>query len=116
MARLIRKTAKVSGSGGSKINVRLRKWTKKELHKFKNHSREQTPVTIIAKLTKRTVGALRQKAYKLGLPLGRSSREWTREDLRELKRHVRQKTPATTVCKWMKRTVAAGKRKAWILG
>src|SRR6266853_2043542 len=129
MARLIRKTAKVSGSGGGKINVRGREWTKEDLRELKNHSREKTPAKTIAKLTKRTVGALRQKAFILGLPLGRSSREWTKEDLRELKRyarqkpptkedlrelksHLRKKTPVTTIAKSMRRTVAAVKRKA----
>ena len=65
MARLIRKTAKVSGSGGGKINVRGREWTKEDLRELKNHSREKTPAKTIAKLTKRTVGALRQKAFIL---------------------------------------------------
>ena len=116
MARLIRKTAKVSGSGGGKINVRGREWTKEDLRELKNHSREKTPATTIAKSMKRTVGALRQKAFILGLPLGRSSREWTKEDLRELKRYARQKPPATTIAKSMKRTVAAVKRKAITLG
>jgi hypothetical protein len=63
MARLIRKTAKVSGSGGGKINVRGREWTKEDLRELKNHSREKTPAKTIAKLTKQTVGALRQKAW-----------------------------------------------------
>ncbi len=35
MARLIRKTAKVSGSGGGKINVRGREWTKEDLRETK---------------------------------------------------------------------------------
>ena len=116
MARLIRKTAKVSGSGGGKINVRGREWTKEDLRELKNHSREKTPAKTIAKFTKRTVGALRQKAFILGLPLGRSSREWTKEDLRELKRYARQKPPATTIAKSMERTVAAVRRKAITLG
>ena len=114
MARSIRKTAK--GSGGGKNNTRGREWTKEELREFKNHSREQTPVATISKLTKRTIGALRQKAFKLGLPLGRSSREWTKGDVRELKNHARQKTPAITVSKLMKRTVSAVKHKALTLG
>src|SRR6266849_1267714 len=112
MARLIRKTANVSGSGGGKINVRSRECTKEDLRELKNHSREKTPATTIAKSMKRTVGALRQKAFILGLPLGRSSREWTKEDLRELKSHLRKKTPVTTTAKTMRRTVAAVKRKA----
>src|SRR6266699_5679528 len=116
MGRLIRKTAKVSGSGGGKINVRGREWTKEDLRELKNHSREKTPAKTIAKLTKRTVGALRQKAFKLGLSLGRSSREWTKEDLRELKNHSREKTPATTISKLTKRTVGAVRQKAFKLG
>src|SRR6266566_1368499 len=97
MTRLIRQTAKASRSG--KINTRGREWTKEDLRELKNHSREKTPVTTISKLTKRTVGALKQKAIKLGLSLGRPSRKWTKEDLRELKSHLRQKTPATTISK-----------------
>src|SRR5450759_2868079 len=34
------------------------------------HSKARTPVDKIAKLTKRTVGSLRQKALKLGIGLG----------------------------------------------
>jgi hypothetical protein len=34
------------------------------------HSKARTPVTKIAKLTKRSVGSLRQKALKLGIGLG----------------------------------------------
>jgi hypothetical protein len=34
------------------------------------HSKARTPVEKIAKLTKRTVGSLRQKAMKLGIGLG----------------------------------------------
>jgi hypothetical protein len=98
MARLIPKTGKASGAG--KISV-LSRWTKEDLRELKNHSRKKTPVTTISKLTKRTVEALRQKAFKLGLPLGRSSREWTKEDLRELKRYARQKPPAPTIAKSM---------------
>src|SRR6266436_2477218 len=112
MARLIRKTAKVSGSGGGKINVRGREWTKEDLRELKNHSREKTPAKTIAKSTKRTVAALKQKAFTLRLSLGRPVRKWTKEDLRELKSHLRKKTPVTTIAKSMRRTVAAVKRKA----
>jgi hypothetical protein len=37
---------------------------------LKAHSRSKTPVVKISKLTKRTIGALRQKALTLGIPLG----------------------------------------------
>ena len=91
MARLIRKTAKVPGSGGGKFNVLGREWTKEDLGALKNHSHEKTPAKTIAKLMKRTVGALRQKAFLLGLPLGRSSREWTKQDVREYMRDKRRR-------------------------
>jgi hypothetical protein len=47
-----------------------REWTKEELREFKAHSKAKTPVAKIAKQTKRTEGALRQKAIVLGIPLG----------------------------------------------
>ncbi|TFW60145.1 hypothetical protein CT676_16000 [Bradyrhizobium sp. MOS001] len=36
----------------------------------KAHSKARTPVVKIAKMTKRTAGALRQKALSLGIGLG----------------------------------------------
>jgi hypothetical protein len=47
-----------------------REWTKADVRELKQHSRSKTPVVKIAKLTKRTNGALRQKAFELGLSLG----------------------------------------------
>jgi hypothetical protein len=47
-----------------------RRWTKKDISELKLHSRTKTPVAKISKLTKRTVGALRQKAFQMGLALG----------------------------------------------
>jgi hypothetical protein len=47
-----------------------RAWTKQHLQELRAHSRAKTPVAKISKLTKRTPGALRQKALELGLPLG----------------------------------------------
>ena len=47
-----------------------REWTKADIRELKTHSRAKTPVAKIAKLTKRTIGALRQKAFQLGLSLG----------------------------------------------
>jgi hypothetical protein len=43
MARLIRKTPKASVSGGGKVNVRGREWTKEDLRELKSHSRKKTP-------------------------------------------------------------------------
>jgi hypothetical protein len=45
-------------------------WTKENVRELKQHSRAKTPVANISKLTKRTVGALHQKALRLGMSLG----------------------------------------------
>ena len=47
-----------------------RGWTKEHVREPKAHSRSKTPVAKISKLTKRTAGALRQKALEMGLSLG----------------------------------------------
>src|SRR5258706_16479000 len=43
-----------------------RDWTKADLRELKDHSKARTPVVKISKLTKRSVGALRQKALHMG--------------------------------------------------
>jgi hypothetical protein len=45
-------------------------WSASDKRELKKHSRAKTPVSAISKAMKRTVGALRQQAIKLGLPLG----------------------------------------------
>jgi hypothetical protein len=47
-----------------------REYTKADVKELRAHSKARTPVAKIAKLTKRTDGALRQKALKLGIKLG----------------------------------------------
>lgn len=47
-----------------------REWTKSDVKELKAHSKARTPVIKIAKMTKRTEGALRQKAIVLGIGLG----------------------------------------------
>jgi hypothetical protein len=47
-----------------------RDWTKEQVRELKDHSRAKTPVAKISRLTKRTEGALRQKATQLGISLG----------------------------------------------
>jgi hypothetical protein len=55
----------------AKAAKRVRKeWTKENLRELKMHSKAKTPVAKISKAMKRTVGALRQKAYGLGFGLG----------------------------------------------
>jgi hypothetical protein len=50
--------------------TRRRAWTKADHRTLKAHSKARTAVVKIAKLMKRTVGALRQQALKLGIGLG----------------------------------------------
>ena len=45
-------------------------WTKDDYRTLKAHSKAKTPVVKIAKQMKRTAGALRQQALKLGIGLG----------------------------------------------
>ena len=45
-------------------------WTKAHHAELRKHSKAKTPVAKISKMMKRTVGALRQAAIKLGIPLG----------------------------------------------
>jgi hypothetical protein len=50
--------------------TKKRAWTKKDRRNLKAHSKARTPVVKISKQMKRTVGALRQKAFQLGFRLG----------------------------------------------
>jgi hypothetical protein len=47
-----------------------REYTKADMKELRAHSKAKTPVDKIAKLTKRSIGSLRQKALTLGLGLG----------------------------------------------
>ena len=47
-----------------------REWKKTDVKELRAHSKARTPVTKISKGTKRTIGALRQKALHLGIGLG----------------------------------------------
>jgi hypothetical protein len=61
------------GRRAARKTVKRRKrraWTKQHLQELRAHSRAKTPVARISKLTKRTPGALRQKALELGISLG----------------------------------------------
>jgi hypothetical protein len=53
-----------------KTVVRRREYTKADVKELRAHSKAKTPVVKIAKLTKRSVGSLRQKALNLGIGLG----------------------------------------------
>jgi hypothetical protein len=45
-------------------------WTKEDVRTLKAHSKSRTPVAEVAKASKRTEGAVRQKAKTIGLGLG----------------------------------------------
>jgi hypothetical protein len=62
----LKKVAKTKKNGKS----RRREWTKADVKELKAHSKAKTPVVKISKQTKRTIGALRQKALILGIGLG----------------------------------------------
>ena len=51
-------------------STRRARWTKADNRVLKAHSKEKTPVVKISKQMKRTIGALRQQAFKLGMALG----------------------------------------------
>jgi hypothetical protein len=64
-----KKSSKKTTKKATKKAVR-REYTKTDVKELRAHSKARTPVDKIAKLTKRTVGSLRQKALKLGIGLG----------------------------------------------
>ena len=53
-----------------KIGRRVAAWTKAMHAELRKHSKARTPVLKISKQMKRTIGALRQQALKLGIGLG----------------------------------------------
>ena len=50
--------------------IRRVRWTKTEDRDLRAHSKRKTPVMKISKEMKRTIAALRQRAFMLGVPLG----------------------------------------------
>ena len=61
-----RKSEKMDGRRSGKI----RPWSKGDHRELKRHSKAKTRVSVISRAMKRTVGALRQQALKLGIGLG----------------------------------------------
>jgi len=53
-----------------KMRRTRRLWSREDVRELKEHSRAKTPVARIARLTKRSALALRQKAWQLGISLG----------------------------------------------
>jgi hypothetical protein len=63
---------KAKKANGKKVAGRASRvaWSKDDLRALKTHSKRKTPVAEIAKEMKRSVGALRQQAFKMELSLG----------------------------------------------
>ena len=57
------------GKTANKVTKR-EPWTRGDCRDLKAHSKAKTPVVKISKQMKRTIGALRQQALKLGMGLG----------------------------------------------
>jgi hypothetical protein len=68
MAKKTKKTA--TKKTAKKVKATRRAYSKADIKELRAHSKARTPVDKIAKVTKRTVGSLRQKALKLGIGLG----------------------------------------------
>jgi hypothetical protein len=47
-----------------------RAWTKQDERELRSHSKNKSPIKTVVRATKRTAGALRQKAFSMGLSLG----------------------------------------------
>ena len=47
-----------------------REYTAQDVRELRRHSKNKTPVVAISKAMKRTPGSLKQKALRLGIPLG----------------------------------------------
>jgi hypothetical protein len=59
-----------SHEGVDMAKRRYARWTKKDHRELRAHSKARTPVVKISKKMKRTARALRQQAFKVGIPLG----------------------------------------------
>jgi hypothetical protein len=59
----------------AKKKIVRREYTKDDVKTLRAHSKAKTPLIKIAKEMKRTGGSLRQKAIKLGIPLGHRRRK-----------------------------------------
>ena len=62
--------AKKAKKATAKKRTKRMPWTRALVADLRKYSKKKLPVAKIAKLTKRTVGAVRAKGVKLGLPLG----------------------------------------------
>jgi hypothetical protein len=55
----------------AKKRAARRPWSKQDERELRSHSKSKSPIRAVVKSMKRTAGALRQKAFSIGLSLGR---------------------------------------------
>jgi len=67
---MARKAKKAVKKTAKKARAKRVAWSSAHERELRQHSKGKTPVAKIAKMMKRTPGALRQKARSLGIPLG----------------------------------------------
>jgi hypothetical protein len=60
----------VSRGQTKKRRATRRPWTKQDERELRSHSKNKSTIKTVARAMKRTAGALRQKAFSLGLSLG----------------------------------------------
>jgi hypothetical protein len=70
MAPKQKKRRITNGRANGKKRSARRPWSTIDLRELKRHSKAKTRVSAISRAMKRTAGALRQQALKLGIGLG----------------------------------------------
>jgi hypothetical protein len=60
----------VSRGEKKKKRATRRAWTKQDERELRSHSKNSSPVKTVVRAMRRTAGALRQKAFSMGLSLG----------------------------------------------
>jgi hypothetical protein len=53
----------------ARISTKRREWTKQDVRELKGLARQKTPAPKIARSLRRSVGAVRQKAFTMGVSL-----------------------------------------------
>jgi hypothetical protein len=86
-----KKTKKVTKAVKKRV---WRSYTKADEKELRAHSKAGTPVVKIAKLTKRSTGALRAKAHSLGISLGHQLRSKKAAGKKAIVKKAAKRTPA----------------------
>ena len=66
---MAKKTAKKPAKKAAKTRAKRRAWTAADVRELKSLAKKKTPAPKLAKIFKRTEGAIRQKALHLGISL-----------------------------------------------